>query len=119
MDLTEVHTPAVFNERSLQLGLSTGVAADLETSWNLETKSRRDKCSNKLQSARPKVLTEGPSCPLFLKLQNHDDGSSSPRESGERRVITTRSHLIFVVRKCFEQVHRGDDFIFEHPSNAS
>ena len=37
MDLTEILSPALFNERSVQRGLSTGVAADLETSWNLET----------------------------------------------------------------------------------
>ena len=45
---------AIFNERSMQLGLSTGVAADLEMGWNLETKSPRDNCSNELGSARPR-----------------------------------------------------------------
>ena len=40
--LTEVYSPALFNERSMQLGLSTGVAAELETGWNLDTKSRRE-----------------------------------------------------------------------------
>ena len=98
VDLTEVYSPALFNERSMQLGLSTGVAADLETAWNLETKSRRDKCSNELRSARPKVLIASPPCPMFLTLQNRDDGSSIPLESGERKVITTRSQLILAVR---------------------
>ena len=96
-DLAEVYS---FNV----LGLSTGVAADLETGWNLETNSRRDKCSNELRCARPKVLPA--SQPIQL-------------ESEERKVITTRSHLIFLVRVSFEQMHRGDCFIFEHPSNAS
>ena len=80
----------------MQLGPSTGVAADLQTGWNLD-----------------------PLCPLFLTLQNHDDGSSILLESRERKVITTRSHVTFAVRECFEQMHRGDHFIFDHPLNAS
>ena len=56
VDMTEVNSQVLFNERSMQLGLSTGVAADLETGWNLETKSLRDKCSSELRSTRPKVL---------------------------------------------------------------
>ena len=43
---------------------------------------------------------------------------SIPLESGESEVITTRNHLMFAVRECFEQMHRGDRLIFEHPSNA-
>ena len=31
VDVTEVCSPALFNERSMQLRLRTGVAADLET----------------------------------------------------------------------------------------
>ena len=34
VDLTEVYSQDLFNERSMQVGLSTGVAADLETGWN-------------------------------------------------------------------------------------
>ena len=44
---------------------------------------------------------------------------SNQLESTESTVITTRSHLTFAVRECFEQMHGGDHFIFEHPSNAS
>ena len=66
-DLTEVYSPGLFDERSMQPGLSTGAAADLETGWNLETKSRSDKCSSELRRARPKVLIASPPCPLFLK----------------------------------------------------
>ena len=114
-DLTEVYSPGLFDERSMQPGLSTGAAADLETGWNLETKSRRDKCSSELRRARPKVLIASPPCPLFLKLQNRNGVSSIPLEAGESEVITTRSHLIFAARACFDQMHRGDHFIFEHP----
>ena len=62
MGLTEVYSPALFNERSMQLGLSTGVAAELETGWNLQTKSRRDKCISELRIARSKVLRACPPC---------------------------------------------------------
>ena len=85
----------------MQLGLITGLAAELETGWNLDTRSRRDKCSSELRTAKPKILI------------------ANPPESTESTVTTTRSHLIFAVRECFEQMHRGDHFIFEHPSNAS
>ena len=54
VDLLEVYSPALFNERSMQLGLmSTCVAADLETGWDLEAKSRRDKCSSEAQDRKP------------------------------------------------------------------
>ena len=99
----------------MQLGLCIGVAAELETGWNLDTNSKRDRCSNELRIAN----VRNPPCPLFLKLQNRDTGKSVQLESPESTVITTRSHLTFVVRECFEQMHRGDHFIFAHPSNAS
>ena len=84
------------------------MAADLGTGWNVETKSRRDQCNSQLRNARPKVLTASPPCPSFFSLQNLSDGSSSPLESEERRVITARSHLIVAARECSEQKHRGD-----------
>ena len=87
----------------MQLGLSTRVAAELELGLNLDTNSRRDKFSSELRTARPK----------------RDIATSIQLESTESTVITTRSHLIFAVRECFEQMHRGDHFIFKHPSNAS
>ena len=63
VDLTEVYQPALFNDRSMQLGLSGGVAAELQTGWNLETKSRRDRCSSELQITR--LLTDATaSCKL-------------------------------------------------------
>ena len=114
VDLTEVYSRAFVNDRSTQLGLSTEVPADLGTGWDLETKSRRDKCSSELRNARPKVLIASQQCPLFLKSLNRNDGNSIPLESGESKVITTRSHLICAVRECFEQMHRGDHFTFEH-----
>ena len=80
VDLTEDYSPALFNERSMQLGLSTGVAAELKTDWNLETESRRDKCCSELRNSRPKVLTASPLRPLFFNVQNRNDGRSIPQE---------------------------------------
>ena len=119
MELKEVYSRALFNERSVQLGLNTGVAADLETGWELETKSRRDKCSSELRTVEPKILIASPPCTLFLKLQNRNGGRSMPLESGKSKAITTPSHLTFAMRECFEQMHRVDHFIFKHASNAS
>ena len=100
----------------MQLGLSTGVAAELETGWNLETISRWRNCSIELRTAKPKISIANAPCPLFQKLQH---GEINQLESTENTVITTRYHLTFAVRECFEQMHRGDRFIFEYPSNAS
>ena len=68
VDLTEVYSPAIFNERSIQLVLSTGVAAELETGWNLDTKSRHDKCSIELRTAKPKNLDSEPTVPIVLEV---------------------------------------------------
>ena len=119
VDLTEVCSTAFFKEGSMQLGLSIGVAAELETGWNLQTKSRRDKCSSELRNAKTENPDSKPAEPMFLKLHNNNIGKSHQLEFTENTVITTRSHFTFVVRECFEQMHRGDHFIFEHPSNAS
>ena len=84
VDLTEVHPPAIFMERSMQLGLSEGVAAELGTGWNLDTKSRRDKCSSELRTAKPKILIANPPCPSFLKLHMTTLGNQtswSPRRT--------------------------------------
>ena len=56
VDLTEFYSPALFSERSMQLGLSAGVAAELETRWNLDTNLRWDKCSSELRIAKPIVF---------------------------------------------------------------
>ena len=86
-DLTEVYSPALFNERSMQLGVSTGVAAELQTGWNL--------CSSELRTAKPRILTATPPCPLFLKLQNTTILRKSIQlESAGSTVITIGSHLI-------------------------
>ena len=69
VDLTEVYSPAIFNERSMQLGISKGVAAELETSWNLDTtKTRRDKCSIELRTAKQKILIANPLVPINLEV---------------------------------------------------
>ena len=108
-------------------GCSESVQSLVRTCFEMSTRGRPgdglefedDKCSNQLRSARPQVLIASPPCPWFLTLQNHDDGRSIPLEPGDRKVITARLHLIFVVRGYIEQMHRGDRFICEHPWNAS
>ena len=45
VEVTVVYSPALFNERSMQLDLSTGAGNGLDFG---DQKSRRDKCSNKL-----------------------------------------------------------------------
>ena len=118
-DLTEVYSPALFDERSMQLGVSAGVAAELVTGWNLNTKSRRDKCSSELRLAKTtEILIANPPCPLPWKLQNSNIGRSIQLESTESAVMPARTRPIFAVRESFEQMHRGDNFIFEHPSTA-
>ena len=97
VDLTEVYSPALFNERSMQLGLSTGVAAQLENGWNLDTKSRRDKCSSELRAAKPQDFIADPPCPLFLKLQNSNIGKSTQLE--ESFAKTSKSTTC--VAECF------------------
>ena len=90
-DLTEVYSPALFNERSMQLGLSTGVAAALETGWNLR--------SSELRTAQPKILVATPPCPLFLKLQNTTIGGINPagvyREYSHHNRIS--SHICYAL----------------------
>ena len=91
IEMTEVYSSALFNERSMQLGLSAGVAAELGTCWNLDTNSRRDERSIELRTARPKILIANPPRPLLLKLQKSNIGKSNQLDSTENTIITTRS----------------------------
>ena len=79
------------------------MTAELETGCNLNTKSRRDRCSCELRAAKQKILIANPPCPLMLKCQKSNIGKSIQLKSTESTVITTL----------------GDRFIFEYPSNAS
>ena len=65
VDLTDVCSPALFNERSMQPGPSTGVAAHLQTGWILATKSRRDKRDAKRKTGG---LDGKSTVPIFLDL---------------------------------------------------
>ena len=49
-------------ERSTQLGLSTGVAAKLTTDWNLAAKSRQDKYSIELRTAKIFLMADAGFC---------------------------------------------------------
>ena len=103
------YPPALFNERSMQLDLSTGVVADLETGGNPDTKSPRGKCSSEQRIARPKMLVAKPPCPLFLKLQNSNSVRSTQLESTERTVIPTGTFsylLCIVVITSSSNIHR-------------
>ena len=102
VDLTEVYSSALFNQRSMQLDLKKGVTAELESEFNPDFKSRRHKC-NIERSAKSKILKANPQCPSFLKLQDTNIGKSNQLESTENAVITTRSHLMLVVRECLNR----------------
>ena len=55
VDLTEVPSQVFFNERSMRFRFSTGVFAEFEIVWNLDSKSRRRACSSALRTATPKI----------------------------------------------------------------
>ena len=76
VDLTDVYSPALFNERSMQLGLSTGVAVELETGWNLDTNHGGTSAAVSCEVQEPKILISNPPCPLLLKLQSSNIGNS-------------------------------------------
>ena len=95
VDLAEVYLPALINKRSVQLGLCTGVAADLVTGWNLETKSRRN---THRQQRAAKRKTEGLHSKFFVPIV--PDITESQRwelnsigvERQEHRLNTITSH---------------------------
>ena len=51
--------------------------------------------------------------PVVLKGHTTTWGDQNLLESTENTITTTRSHLTVAVREYFEQMHRGDHFIFE------
>ena len=102
----------------MQLGLSTRVGAELETGWNLERKHGVANTQQRAAKRKTESLDSKSTVPTVVKFQNRNDVTSILLKSGEGKVITTRSHLIHAVRECFEQMHRGDRFIFKHQSNS-
>ena len=51
---------------SMQLGLSTGVAAELETGWNPDTKSRRGHVQQFAANCHTESLDSKPTVPTFF-----------------------------------------------------
>ena len=100
LELTEICASALFDEHVMQLGLRTGVAADLVTAWTLETSS------SQLRSETPKVLNARPPRPSVSVVQNLKYGSPIPLDT-------------FVARECFQQVHRGGHLTCGHTLKAS
>ena len=105
----EVYSPGLFNERSMQLGLS-GMAAELETGWNFVDQITMWQVQQRASKRSTEGLDSKSTVPLVLVI-------TESWERGKSFQLDHISHLLCV--NVFEQTHRGDHFIFEHPSNAS
>ena len=65
VDLAEVYSPARFHNRACRLGLSPGLAVDLETGWDLSIPAQRRECENVLKDQNPvlRMRTSGETPP--------------------------------------------------------
>lgn len=56
-----------FQQTLNALGVITWVAAELEIGWNQDGRSRQDKRSSKLRTAKPKNLDSKPTVPIVVE----------------------------------------------------
>eukprot|EP00971_Amphidinium_carterae_P043601 858237-Amphidinium_carterae.1 len=78
VDVAEVYSPERFKRRALQIGLSTGVAADLSTGWDLSVDAQRQRCRARLEEEAPRLLVASPPCTCFSSLQHLNAGKRDP-----------------------------------------
>ena len=98
-DLTDVHSPALFDERAMQFGLSSGIAADLVMGWNLESKANPLRCSSQLGHEALHIVL---GCVGFQQWRLDTTGVRSDDRA--------RSRLLFAVSECSKKLQLETHF---------
>ena len=111
--VAELFSPPRFTTEAEHRG-TKGLAFDLSTGYNLLDPSTQKHVDAVLDEARPSLLIVCPTCTYSGGWDNLNRLHRSPIEQA-RLVRESRLKVKFCVEQIHKQLHRGGDFMFEHP----
>jgi len=111
VDIMEVFCPARFTSRASAFDLRPGLALDLRTGWDLNSKADVEKAWAAWRESEPALLVLSPMCKAFSVLQNLTKGSEKYHETMREGL----EHLRVCMEFAKAQVAAGRRFLFEHP----
>lgn len=111
--VAELFSPPRFTTEAEHRG-TKGLAFDLSTGYDLLDPSTQKHVDAVLDEARPSLLIVCPTCTYSGGWDNLNRLHRSPIEQA-RLVRQSRLKVRFCVEQIHKQLHRGGDFMFEHP----
>lgn len=111
--VAELFSPPRFTTEAEHRG-AKGLAFDLSTGYDLLDPSTQKHVDAVLDEARPSLLILCPTCTYSGGWDNLNRLHRSPVEQA-RLVRQSRLKVKFCVEQVHKQLHRGGDFMFEHP----
>ena len=124
VDVMEIYSPKRFTEHAPRLGLLPGYAVDLcetkpnsEEHWDLSREEDRKELEELIDAEEPRLLTGGPPCEAFSRLQALNQKRVSPEVRKKRRE-QGEQHLHLSIKMYRKQMEKGRYFLHEHPWSA-
>ena len=68
-DISEVYSPPKVILMAKKMGLSTGIAMDLDTGFDFTKRADRERAWTHLETTKPLVVFSSPPCTPFSRLQ--------------------------------------------------
>ena len=113
IDVAELFSVPRFTKHAESKG-GKGLAFDIKNGWDLLNKDTQLKVDRLLDRARPKLLVVCPPCTHEGGWENLNQYYRTPLERAQLQ-RQNRLRLRFCVQQIHKQLHRGGDFLFEHP----
>ena len=115
--VAELFSPPRLSEEARKHGAS-GVAFDIKQGCDLVDPQVQKEVDQLLDEARPKALTASPPCTYWGGWDHLNMCYRTPAERA-RLIRTARKQVKFCVEQIHKQLHRGGDFLLEHPLGSS
>ena len=122
--ISEVYSPPRLAKIAHEYGLLAGTSFDItmndETGmpWDFDMPSQRQRCRERIEKEKPKLLVGSPMCTAFSIIQNLNRKRMGEKRWKEMIAYGTR-HLLFVIELYELQLRAGRYILHEHPLSAS
>ena len=123
VDVMEIYSPKRFTEAAPRFGLKPGYAVDLCEQkpsggfWDLSKEADVKELEQLVEEEEPYLLTGGPPCEAFSRLQGINKNRVPPEIRKQRREKGEK-HLHLSIEMYRKQLKAGRYFLHEHPWSA-
>ena len=104
---------------TFRFGLTSGLAVDIDTGWDLRVPGQRKACLIQLKQEDPLLTITSPPCTPFTNLRKFSDAKRS-KKVVEAEILEGETHLNFSMKVCKErrgQQAAGTDQAFRRLSS--